>query len=57
LARSSFGHALTSNLQHLLKGDVQALQSASMTPADYAQALGITAVEQWEQRFSVGLPG
>jgi 2-methylisocitrate lyase-like PEP mutase family enzyme len=57
LARSSFGHALTSNLQHLLKGDVQALQSASLSPADYAQALGITAVEEWEQRFSAGSQG
>jgi 2-methylisocitrate lyase-like PEP mutase family enzyme len=57
LARSSFGHAVTTNLQRLLQGDVVGLQSASMSPADYAAALGISEVEDWEQRFSAGWPG
>ncbi|MGA0865238.1 hypothetical protein GH816_07535 [Betaproteobacteria bacterium LSUCC0115] len=57
LARSSFGHAVTTNLQRLLQGDVAGLQSASMSPADYAAALGISEVEGWEQRFSAGLLG
>lgn len=57
LARSSFGHALTSNMKHLLKGDIQALQSASLSAADYANALGISEVEDWERRFSVGSQG
>lgn len=57
LARSSFGHALTSNLKNLIQGDIKAVQSASLSAADYAQALGINAVEDWEQRFSAGSPG
>ena len=56
LARGSFGHALQANMQRLLKGDTQALGQHLMPAQDYAESLGLTEVERWEQRFAAGSP-
>lgn len=54
LARGSFGQALNENMQRLLSGDTQALIQHLMPGQDYAESLGLSELEQWEQRFSSG---
>lgn len=51
LARGSFGHALQANMARLLAGDTQGLVSHLMPAQDYAESLGLSVLEQWEQRF------
>lgn len=52
LARGSFGHALQANMVRLLAGDTQALLEHLMPAQQYAESLGLSAVEEWEQRFA-----
>jgi 2,3-dimethylmalate lyase len=54
LARGSFGHALQANMSRLLAGETQALMDHLMPAPHYAESLGLSEVEQWEQRFSAG---
>jgi 2-methylisocitrate lyase-like PEP mutase family enzyme len=54
LARGSFGHALQANMARLLAGETQALINHLMPPQDYAETLGLSVLERWEQRFRAG---
>jgi len=56
LARASFGHALIANLDRLRQGDLDSLQRDSLSAQDYADILGISEIEHWEQRFGVDSP-
>lgn len=52
LARASFGFAVRANLKRLLSGDIDGLQANSLSAEAYAEALKLSAVEDWERRFS-----